>query len=978
MTGPAGNSSRPGWLSKPMPKTSLNFPVTFSARIILCLAVLYSFNVPVVRAADEDTLREMRARKRTAMKAINTSSDKTEQPALFGLLVIPVDFADARLPSGWDRASLNKRLTDTGGESLTQYFSMASRGRLDLRITQAPLVHLPGTRRDYSDVGFNGFTRTRALASESLQAVKDLGFEFRRLDMDGPDRTPGTDDDDGDVDGVLILHAGIGQENDPSAGLVQALQFFLEEPIVSQGISATFYAVASIRSGPGIWAHETAHLLGLEDRYDPGLRPTGGSEVHSLGGLGRFSLMGSGAWGTGDGYGAALPDAYSSLQMGWYQSRNISNSTAGPDTLLPGLLSGMIDRVWTRSEEGPEFFLLETRDPAAAYPFDADIPSNQLLIYHVDETLPEGRHSIDGVDQWHLRVSLVEADNDFKLRRGDDPGREHDLFPGPLGKTEFDPATVPASDGYQGVSQVSLADITSIPGGVTYEATVWPLPFLDFSVGFHGDTDLTMDLVARSTGTPFSSLHGVVSVVSQPARGAFEDGQLTVSFDLMEDGQGNWRPAPPVIWVPAASVPSDGQTEFRYEFEAGNGMYVENRTWYWKDNAGVLDFEFAWPGAWTIATPGDNSDTIWHRWGSGPPWLTADRTPVLACTGAEFSDSSAWPAVNYQNSGYTVLTSGELGPDVVAVRLIHAMEVEHLTADMAMDGGIVTWVDSRDREFPAEPLEGWRGRISEKSLNPLHGQGAMVQKTLELDGAIPLWNTDIIPVPDGVPGPWRLRLSFGSNSLWRHKGWFVAKAEAVAADPTKAAFTGRWISGSGGGLSWNWPWGTGTSQRFIVEHRTGEDDLWRMVADVMLPAPAGDDPYFMASGEFAGAFSGSARERHQLRVLGFIDQGMVATRDIVVFPDGGDGKHVTLSLPWPNPAHDTVRFLVEIPAGYRGALGIFDLLGRRLLEQDLGAGSHLLAWDGTDSRGRQAASGTYIIRLEGSGAAVMRKVVLLH
>ena len=61
--------------------------------------------------------------------------------------------------------------------------------------------------------------------------------------------------------------------------------------------------MASLHSGPGIWAHETGHLLGLEDRYDPNLRPAGGSEVLSRGGLGRFSLMASGAWGTG---GSAL------------------------------------------------------------------------------------------------------------------------------------------------------------------------------------------------------------------------------------------------------------------------------------------------------------------------------------------------------------------------------------------------------------------------------------------------------------------------------------------------------------------------------------------------------------------------------------------------------------------------------------------------------------------------------------------------
>ena len=927
-------------------------------------------------AEDSGELHEMRARRRAAMRAVTLAMDKADAPALFGLLVIPVDFSDERLPGSWNNNSLTGRLTPDTGESLHRYFSVASGGQLDLRITQAPLIHLTGTRRDYSDVGLNGFSRTRALATESLEAVKDLGFEFRRIDMEGPDRIPGTDDDDGEVDGVLILHAGIGQENDSDDGLIQALQFFLAEPVVSQGISATFYAVASLRSGPGIWAHETAHLLGLEDRYDPNLRPPGGSEVRSLGGLGRFSIMASGAWGTGEGYGAALPDAYSCLQLGWYRENNLTNGQGSPDTLLSGLVSGRVDRLWTRGEKGTEYFLLETRDPVAAFPFDADIPGDHLLIYHIDETLPEGQTSDDGFDLWHLRASLVEADDDFKLRRGEDPGRAEDMFPGPLDKFDFGPATVPSSQGYLDQSGVSLTGITPIAGGVTYLTTVWSDHYLEFSVGYQGQPDVFMDLVARSRGVPYSNLRCLVSVTSSPSWGTFAGGQLSVAFDMVEDGQGNWRPAEPVVWVPETALPSDAHTRFIYSFQYDGGSDSENRTWYWTDNGSVLDFETEWPGQWGISSPG-NLDTYWHHW-DGSPWLTADQTPVLACTGMEFLDSAAWPEVNYQNSTFINLTSGVLGPDVRAVRLIHAMEVEYLTAEVAMDGGVVSWVDSKGREIPAEPLSGWRGRISDQALNVLHGRNAMILQDLELEGGIPLWRTDIIPVPEGLPGPWRLRLSFGSNSLWRFRGWFVAAFDPVFTEPAAAAFEGEWNGDGASGLTWTWPWDSRTPQRFVVQHRDGPEVLWRDVADEIFPAPPVESLYFLSADRVAPYLEGPARQRHELRVIGFIDKGRVATRDIVVFPDGGDGQSVALGLPWPNPANDSVRFLVDIPTGSRANLGIYDLRGRRVLERTLAGGSQLLEWDGRDHRGGRAASGTYIIRLEGSGPAVMRKVVLLH
>ena len=981
--GPVGNSSRPGLFSMTMLIDSRHLWFLRAARGFLCLVVFLSASASAASgmataAEDTDALTQMRALRRAAMRTMNLTADKADGPALFGLLVIPVDFDDARLPDSWDGSSLTDRLTSRSGESLHRYFSVASRGQLDLRITQVPLIHLPGTRRDYSDIDLGGdHINSRKLATQALTAVRDLGLEFRRLDMEGPDRIPGTDDDDGEVDGVLILHAGIGQENDSVAGLVQALQYFLAEPVISQGVSATFYAVASLYSGPGIWAHETGHLLGLEDRYDPLLRPVGESEVKSLGGLGRFSLMASGAWGTGDGFGAALLDAYSCLQLGWYRVRNLTNSQGTPDTLTSGLASGRVDRLWTRGEVGPEYFLLETRDPAVAFPFDADVPSNHLLIYHIDETIPEGQRAVDGDDTWHLRASLVEADNDLKLRRGEDPGRAEDHFPGPLDKFDFGPATIPSSQGYHSYSGVSLTGITPLPGGVSYQATVWPGQELEFTVGFHDQPDVLLDLVARSSGAPLINLHCLVTVSGQPTWGTFAGGQLSVAFAMVDDGQGNWRPSEPVIWFPDPSVTSDAHTAFTYDFQYDAGTSLEARTWYWKDNGDVLDFGANWPGEWETAFPTGTTNTTWHLWDGGP-WLTEDQTPVLACTGSEFTDSGSWPGVSYQNSAFTTLTSGELGPDVRAVRLIHGMEVEYLTAAVAMDGGLIVWVDPTGREIPAEPLAGWRGRISPQALNELHGQDAMIQEELEDESGIPLWRTDIIPAPVDSPGPWRLRLAFGSNSRWRYRGWFVASVDPITSDPAEAAFEGRWVTGSDAGLVWTWPWEGGVAQRFIIQHREDPDAPWRDIADDLFSATSAESLYILPGEIIYPYLTGSPRQRHELRIVGFIDKGRVATREVVVFPDGGDGQSVTLSLPWPNPAHDTVRVLVEVPTGVQAKLGIFDLRGLRVMERTVGPGSHLLEWDGSDNRGGRAASGTYIFRLEGSGPVVMRKVVLLH
>ena len=950
------------------------------ARLTLSLMLggLCAFAVPAPAAsagpaADRTVLSQRRAQQRDRMRAMNLAKDTQASPAPFGLLVIPVDFQDARLASAWRPTDLSARLTAPSGESLRQYFDVASVGQLELRITLAPLVRLAGTRRDYSDIGLNGFTRTRKLASEALTVVRDLGVEFRRLDMDGPDGIAGTSDDDGEIDGILILHAGIGQENDPVGGLIQPLQFFLEEPVIADGVAAVSYAVASMSSGPGIWAHETGHLLGLEDRYDP-LLSGAGSEIQSRGGLGRFSLMASGAWGTGDGYGAALPDAYSCAQLGWYRPRNLPGTAGLTTAMAPAVLAGDAVRVWSRGAAGHEFFLLECRDSAAAFPFDAALPANQLIVYHIDESLPEGAWSDDGPGQYHLRTRLVEADADDRLAAGLDDGRAEDLFPGPLGVTSFGPSTVPASDGYLAPTEVVLSGITSTASGVTFTAANAADKSVEFSFGFSGDGVQTLDLVVIATGTPLAAPRALIAIASTPAWGTFAAGQMSVDVALALDVSGRWVPAEPVTWLPTGGVPDAAATVFSVRVtDPGYDSGALGRTWYWKANAATLDFAATWPGQWVVDHPAGNFETTWHRWDAGP-WLTADQTTVLACTGTSHPTAAAWPDVLYGNRAYTTLTSGPLGPEVRGVRLVHALDVEVLSGTTAMDGGLVSWVGSDGTVVPARPVDGWPGVIATQSLNPLHGRETFIQKELELVQDMPLWRTDLIPVPTEGSGPWQLRLEFAANTLNRRRGWFISRIDPLFSEPATSAFPVRWQSG----LTWDWPGSGSGVRRFTVQGLADDQAAWAdIAAEDFSPDPA-DGSYHLSADRILAALAGPRRQRQVLRVTGYDTYGALATRAVVVFADGGDGQTVSLGRPWPNPAVGTIRMLVEIPVARTGQLSILDLRGRLLLHRSFPAGSHVFVWDGHDDAGRRAASGSYFIRLEGSGPVTTRKVVLLH
>lgn len=85
----------------------------------------------------------------------------------------------------------------------------------------------------------------------------------------------------------------------------------------------------------------------------------------------------------------------------------------------------------------------------------------------------------------------------------------------------------------------------------------------------------------------------------------------------------------------------------------------------------------------------------------------------------------------------------------------------------------------------------------------------------------------------------------------------------------------------------------------------------------------------------------------------------------------------------PNPFNASTVISFQIPANMAGPtrLVIYNLAGqivRVLTDGHLAAGAHVLAWDGTDESGQEAASGVYIYRLEGSSFVITRRMLLLR
>jgi hypothetical protein len=88
-----------------------------------------------------------------------------------------------------------------------------------------------------------------------------------------------------------------------------------------------------------------------------------------------------------------------------------------------------------------------------------------------------------------------------------------------------------------------------------------------------------------------------------------------------------------------------------------------------------------------------------------------------------------------------------------------------------------------------------------------------------------------------------------------------------------------------------------------------------------------------------------------------------------------------LGAPWPNPFNPVVRVPLLLERASRVDARVLDLAGRQvavLSRGVLAAGSHELVWDGSDSAGRAAASGLYLLQVEALGERRSSKLTLLR
>jgi immune inhibitor A len=368
------------------------------------------------------------------------------------VIVLLVDFPDNR---GTDSTAHFDELLFGGGSSarptLTSYYRDASSKRLSVDGEVLGWYTLPQPLNFYVDNNnamgnypHNG----QKLVEDALDAAVKAGVDFSRFDLDN----------DGHVDGLVVVHAGGGAEEETDDAkrrkMIWSHKWTIPNARTLNGVSVWAYTLQPENGRVGVFCHEFGHFLGLPDLYDT----TNRSE-----GVGMWCVMGAGSWG---GLGHTPTDfcAWSRWQLGWVKQTDVTNVQR--QQIKPAYLDGPALRVASSACGPMEYFILESRQRDG---IDTGLPGEGLLVWHIDDS-QQGND-----DPRHYQVGVVQADGNQDLEFAQNRGDEGDPFPGSTQKFSFDDTTNPSSRTYGGKqSSISLANISYDPhnGMVTLDVKV--------------------------------------------------------------------------------------------------------------------------------------------------------------------------------------------------------------------------------------------------------------------------------------------------------------------------------------------------------------------------------------------------------------------------------------------------------------------------------------------------------------------------
>ena len=141
--------------------------------------------------------------------------------------------------------------------------------------------------------------------------------------------------------------------------------------------------------------------------------------------------------------------------------------------------------------------------------------------------------------------------------------------------------------------------------------------------------------------------------------------------------------------------------------------------------------------------------------------------------------------------------------------------------------------------------------------------------------------------------------------------------------------------------------------------------------------------FWVESGTRSGEGSPEVAREGEIRLVppasGDLEKPVASLNDEFFTLDPGGTPPLRLSLSIaPNPFNPMTEIRFSLPSGGPVNLRVYDARGQLvsdLLSEDLAAGDHEVVWRGTDSDGRNVASGVYFSKLESESGVLLRKMM---
>ena len=210
----------------------------------------------------------------------------------------------------------------------------------------------------------------------------------------------------------------------------------------------------------GVMVHELGHDIYWPDLYNTSL-------FAFTNGVGNWSVMGSGSWGTDGGYlgnRPTHPGVWEKYYQGWLTPTVINDEQDwiyappvenNPTAYILRHNPGGLDWSFQHHSGTGEYFLVEYRQNTG---FDLSLPGCGVLIWHINETAPA---DYTANNSYQPLVSLEQADGNYDLENMNNNGDAGDPYLHTSGHDIFNYYSVPDNHLYNGINSGAELYVTS-------------------------------------------------------------------------------------------------------------------------------------------------------------------------------------------------------------------------------------------------------------------------------------------------------------------------------------------------------------------------------------------------------------------------------------------------------------------------------------------------------------------------------------